>query len=113
MSESENGPKPPEQPQTKLDLEAETQPIEEKSSGETTGPDDEIKSEPSTPEEEEEDRDGQEDDKPDQVENPVVELANTGGGYWKILRDGEKVELSDPEWRIEINRIFSNDLTDK
>ena len=40
--------------------------------------------------------------------NPVMELGNTQDGCWKVLGDGERVEISDEEWRKELTRLLAS-----
>ncbi len=39
--------------------------------------------------------------------NSVTELVNTAGGCWKVLADGQRVELSDKDWRKELARLLA------
>lgn len=39
-------------------------------------------------------------------EEVVVELVNNHQGCWKVLDDGERVELSEEEWRQALSRQF-------
>ena len=37
----------------------------------------------------------------------VAELGNTAEGCWKVLADGQRVELSDKDWRKELARLLA------
>lgn len=37
----------------------------------------------------------------------VTELGNTADGCWKVLRDGERIVLTDQEWRVELARLLA------
>lgn len=40
--------------------------------------------------------------------NRVSELGSTQDGCWKVLADGERVEISDKEWRKELTRLLAS-----
>ena len=35
----------------------------------------------------------------------VVELGNSRKGCWKLLADGKRVKLTDPEWQLELAHL--------
>ncbi len=37
----------------------------------------------------------------------VRELVNTEDGCWKVMSDGERLELTDMEWRKELARLLA------
>ena len=39
--------------------------------------------------------------------NAVAELGNTSDACWKVLADGERIEISDQEWRKELTRLLA------
>ena len=39
----------------------------------------------------------------------VIRLINNREGCWKVLADGDRVELSEEEWRIELGRQFKRE----
>jgi hypothetical protein len=39
----------------------------------------------------------------------VAELANTKDGCWKVLANGKRVSLTEPEWRQELARIMGRE----
>ena len=39
--------------------------------------------------------------------NAVMELGNDQDKCWKVLADGERVEISDMEWRKELTRLLA------
>ncbi len=40
----------------------------------------------------------------------VSELANTEEGCWKVMSDGERVELTDQEWRKELAHLLARSV---
>lgn len=92
MDNPGNGAKPPEAEQTDQpgeDEDAEATPAElQADEAETNGAGD----------------NGVETEEPSEK---VSELANTAEGCWKLLSGGERVDLSDQEWRQELARLLS------
>ena len=43
--------------------------------------------------------------------NSVTELGNTNDACWKVLADGERVEISDKEWRKELTLMLAPSTT--
>jgi hypothetical protein len=39
-------------------------------------------------------------------QDPVVQLINSAAGCFKVLESGERVALSDAQWRLELARHF-------
>ena len=87
MSKSGNGMDKPEDGQTALELEGETtaQATEQEAAENTE--------EPAEPAE--------------VAANPVMELGNDRESCWKVLADGERVDISDSEWRKELTRLLA------
>lgn len=59
-----------------------------------------------------EEHDGEEHDGEEQAgEEPerFIQLINNQDGCWKVLSDGERVDLSDQEWRAELARHFKRE----
>lgn len=43
--------------------------------------------------------------------NAITELGNTNDACWKVLADGERVEISDKEWRKELTLMLAPSTT--
>ncbi len=39
----------------------------------------------------------------------LVKLVNNQEGYWKVLEDGRRIDLSEEEWRMELARHFKRE----
>ncbi len=39
----------------------------------------------------------------------LVKLVNNQEGYWKVLEDGRRIDLTEEEWRMELARHFKRE----
>lgn len=39
----------------------------------------------------------------------LVKLVNNQEGYWKVLEDGRRIDLTEEEWRMELARVFKRE----